>query len=204
MNNLYKIIITLAIVIFTGCGNNSDTDTALVDEESEVLLLSAVKLSDMRVRVYDSSYEVTNAMYLDLNKSLYAMDRMTQSITSTLDVNLKLLNEVAKPFEIFASYSTMFSVDNNYTATSPAFVITEPLTLNYFLVSSENRFFNEGMTVKTLFTDSTTLGSAWVRAISDANSSKDLYLGLQELDSNGNVNKISNSFKITAAKLSSL
>jgi hypothetical protein len=206
--NIFKYTTTLAFALFfISCqGNNSTKET--VSEANTVdateVKKAALDIDNLTVKVDQNTFETTTKMYNDLNKSLVAFEQINQSIANRMNEEMKLLTVLAKPFAFADNYSNLFSLNENYTATTPAFTINETLTNKYFLVSSTSKFFLEGRTIKTYFDDDTTLGTAWTRMISNADTSKDLYITIIELDSSNILNQVSNAFVIKKATLETL
>lgn len=176
----------------------AETDSKSNDE---AVLSAALKIDNLVVKVHDNTFKTTSNFYTSTNKMLNDFTRMSESVTDRMNTEMNLLTTLAKPFKIDSNYSSIFSVIDDYTATKPAFVISKTLTNNYFLVSSDSKFYLQNKTIKTLFKDTNTLATAWSRAIINADKTKDLYLCLLELDSNGKVTQVTNSFLIKNATL---
>jgi len=207
MSHISKGLLSLtSLLLLIGCqGNNtsSTSQTLTVDENEETITRAAANVDDLTIQVHDNTFATTSSMYESVDSMSEDFTRMSESVTERMTQEMKLLNTLAKPFSIDENYSAYFAVDNNYTATTPAFVILQTLPSQYFLVSSPTKFYTDGSTVKTLFNDATTLTNAWSRAITSADKNKDLFLSLLELDANATVKKITNSFLIKSATLQS-
>lgn len=204
---IFKNIIFLAfMILLSACSDSipSDTNTTINENlvDASIINNSAMNINDLTVNVHKNSFDITSKMFNDYNKTLVSLDKMNESFVNTLDKSLKLLNALAQPFKVADDYSSIFSVDNNYTAVSPAFVINATLTNKYFLLSSTTKFFLEGKTIKTYFNDPTSLANAWARVISSADVNKDLFLTLVEIDGSNISRQVSNAFIIEKEVLS--
>jgi len=205
--DIKSVLLVFLLVFFSAC-QSSDSESATdsdVDNVSttndDTILRAAVNIDNEVVKVHDNTFKTTSDYYTSTGRMLSDFTRMSQSVTDRMSAEMELLNKLAQPFGIASDYTSFFSVNNKYTATTPAFVINKALTNNYFLVSSESKFYLQGKTIKTFFRDPTSLAKAWSRAIINANKTKDLYLCLLEIDSNGKVTQVTNSFLIKSATL---
>jgi len=206
--------VTDAKTIMTGVNDDINTlNSALNDffitlfvpiPIEDTIIEYALNVDNLTIQVHENTFYTTSKMYTELNKTLVAFDKMNESIIDTMDNNMKLVNTLARVFKISDSYSSIFAITSDYTATKPAFIIKQTLTKKYFLVSSESRFFVDSKTIKTYFFDSASLTNAWTRAISTSNKTKNLYLSLLEIDNNGNITKVTNSFLIKSVNLQTL
>ncbi|MBL1244190.1 MAG: hypothetical protein COA39_007360 [Sulfurimonas sp.] len=196
-----QFFIVIIFLLFTACGNNSNNDTNSTGTNDETLTRAAIKINDLTVKVHDTTFETTSGLYTKTDQLLSDFTRINQSVTDRMNAEMQLLTILAKPFEIKSNYTNSFSENNNFNATVPPFTINTPLTNNYFLVSSTSKFYLQGRTIKTFFIDSASLTVAWSKAIENANKNKDLYLSLLEIDTNGKVTQVTNSFLLNSETL---
>ena len=225
--NIKSSILIISLFVFSACETDKSTTKVIATQKDETskentssslkkednntenglktndkaVLSAAVKIDNLVVKVHDNTFKTTSNFYTSTNKMLNDFTSMSDSVTDRMNAEMNLLTTLAKPFKIDSNYSSIFSVIDDYTATKPAFVISKTLTNNYFLVSSDSKFYLQNRTIKTLFKDTNTLSTAWSRAIINADKTKDLYLCLLELDSNGKVTQVTNSFLIKNATL---
>lgn len=205
MHKITIFFLFVIILVLGGCSNNdSNASTTSTEIDAEVIKISAIKINNLTLKVHENTFNTTTKMYNDINRTLIAFDRMSESILNTMDNGLKLINAYAQPFTIADSYSGIFTLNADYTATSPVFAMNISASGKYFLLSSETQLYNEKKTIKTYFTDGSSLTNAWVRSISMANQSKDLFLSLIEISTDGTSKKITNSFLIKSADLQAL
>jgi len=199
---LLKTIFFLSfILLFTACGTNSSQNTKVTLVDATVVKQAVVNIDNLTVKVHKNTFDVTSKMYSDLNHTLNSYVKMDEAVTNTMDKQMNLLNALAQPFKFADSFKDIFTTNNNYTATTPAFVIKKALTNKYFLVSSDTKFFIKGQTIRTYFTDSTTLANAWKRVINNADKSKDLYLTLVEIDTSNTIHQVATIFVVKKEKL---
>jgi len=208
------IILSSFILLFTACGGGNSTSstqtekskktTAATQIDSQVIKKASMSINNLTVGIHKNTFDVTNKMYTHLNNMLHSYTNVNKVVTDTMDEQMKLLKLLAQPFKIADGFKDRFDVTDNYTATTPAFVIKKQLTSKYFLVSSNTKFFIEGKTIKTYFNDSTTLTNGWKRVIKNADKSKDLYLTLVEIDNSNIMNQVATVFTIKKDKLNSL
>ena len=199
--SIHTILLIGNIVLFSACGsNNSDTTSVETppianSTNEETILNAAVKIDDLNIKVHTTTFDLTNKYYADFTK-------ISQAHADRMNAEMQLLNTLAKPFDIAATYTSYFSKNSDYNATTPAIIINKTLTNNYFLLSSSSHFYTEGQTVKTVFKDAESLSSAWSRAIANADKTKNLYLSLVEIDSDAKVTNVTNSLLIKSETLS--
>jgi hypothetical protein len=220
--NIKSILFSLIVFTFSACGGGSSDKTTssstqtvintneesnetqtVIDTNEETILQAALQIDNLDVQVHNNTFATTSKMYTQVGSMLSDYARMNESVTERMNAEMKLLNTLSKAFAIDSAYSSIFGSTSDYTATTPAFVIKQALSKNYFLVSSQSKFYLEGKTVKTLFKDANSLSTAWVRAIQSADITKDLYLSLLELDSNGLTKRVTNSFIVKSETLKS-
>jgi len=199
--SIYTILLVGNMVFFCACGGGGDSTSSTTattnDNTNEVTILSsAARIDNLTVGVHKNTFDTTSKYYTNFSK-------LSQAHSDRMDAEMKLLNTLAKPFDVAPAYETYFSKNSNYNATVPAIVINKALTNNYFLVSSSTHFYLEGKTIKTFFKDAAGLSKAWSRAISSADKTKDLYLSLVEVDLNARVTNVTNSLLIKSATLKS-
>ncbi len=207
MSKIIILYILSISIFFSGCSKDDNSDTTSANEisvDAEIVKVSAMKINDLTLKVDQNTYDTTSKMYKDINKTLQAFDKMSQSVLNTLDNGMKLANTLAQPFKISDDYTTLFALENNYTATTPAFTMSLSANKTYFLLSSQTKFYVENKTIKTYFKDASTLSGGWTRAISMADKNKDLYLKIVEIFSDGTSKKVTNSFLIKSTELQAL
>jgi len=181
--------------------DGSTTTSTVTTTNDDTLLRASAKIDDLVIKVHDNTFQTEDELYKELNQMLLDYTRMKESVTDRMTSEMQLLNTLAKPFAIADSYSSYFSLNSNYNATTPAFIINKTLTSNYFLLSSDTQFYLQGKSIKTYFKDTSTLANAWQRAITNADVNKDLYLTLLALSADGKVTRVTNSFIVKSATL---
>ncbi len=202
--SIYTILLLSNIVLFSACGSSDDTPVAITTTQTDedTILRAVVKIDDLTINVHTNTFTNTDKYYKVIDSLTSDYAKMSQAHTERMNAEMQLLNTLAQAFDIAPAYTTYFSKNSNYNATTPAIIINKILTNNYFLVSSPSHFYVEGKTIKTYFKDASSLSNAWSRAISNADKTKDLYLSVIGLDSNSKVTNVTNSLVIKSATLS--
>ena len=188
----------------TQSNTKKEEETTSNDETNsndDAVARAAAKIDNLVIKVHDNSFQTKSKLYTALDSMLLDSTKIKESYTERMVEEMKLLNTLAKPFAIADAYSTYFTLNNNFNATTPAFIIEKALTNSYFLLSSESKFYLQGKTIKTYFKESATLATAWQRAITNADKEKNLYLALVEIDNEGKVTQVTNSLLIKSSTL---
>lgn len=230
MNNIIKHSILISMLIFVGCGSEKTKTTPEVDETSQDLVSDnstpdentndtkqiqekdstqtvicetnpSVNLVKNRVDVEQHTINISNKILNDMNNTLNNFENMNNAVFNTLESATKLITIIADDFEILEDESNNFSVIDNFSYTIPVFIINRPLTKQYILVSSPNRFFPDSNNIKTLFKDTKTLLTAWQRALNEADKTKNLYLTILVLNDDKSITNLTNGLLIKSADL---
>lgn len=219
MYKMKELVLIALLGTFAGCGgssgdsSSSDTNTtatttssssnsSLVDAES--IKKAVIELDKLTLDVHKNSFDITTKLLNADDSMLHSVAIINESVGNRLDLSMKLVDSLAKPFGITEGYKSLFTVASSYSSTLPAFNMTGSLTKNYFLLSSETPFFLEKKTVKGYFKDTSSLSDVWVKALVDANKSKNLYFSIVEIDANNITHKVSNALLIKSADLKNL
>jgi hypothetical protein len=135
-------------------------------------------------------------------QSAASFDKVNSDILNTADLSMKLITELTKPFTFYNPDASPFSLNTDFHLGLPAFSIKpSALTKKYILVSSPSRLFPEDQSMKTLFSGPITLAKAWDRAISNADSSKNLYVTILEIDTNATLTNLTNGLLVKSSQL---
>ena len=200
MYKLKELIFITLLVIFSGCGGSGGSSTSssnLVD--AEPIVKAVAHMDKLNIDVQKNTYDTTTELLTDVNSMLHSVVDIDDNVTHTMVLNMKLLNALAQPVGITQNYKSLFAIADTYNSTTPAFRIIGTLTKNYFLLSCETPFFIEQKTVKSYFNNSDTLSKAWIKAISTADKSKNLYLSIVEIDEENITHKVSNALLIKSS-----
>ena len=177
-----------ASLLLVGCGSSKSEKKTYVCDLNDSLTLKSSAL-----KVSQNTLELSSKILMDMNATLEKINRMNEAIYETMDVSAQTLEKVAKPFSISDEGAKIFTI-NSFT---PSYIaIKQPLTKKYILVSSANRFFPDGQSVKTLFSDGTTLSNALQKAFNESDSSKNLYLTILQIESNQTLTNLTNGLLI--------
>ena len=203
---LYTAFLLSSLAIFlVACGGSSssqqtDSDT-LQEIDTEVLKISTLKIDDLEVQVHAGTYKYVTSTLSSFNTMSQKMTDILDANTKTLDESLKLLETLAKAFEIDSNYSSTFATQVGYNATVPAFTIPGILSDKYLIVSSSNKFYTDGTTIKKYFFDTSSLIAGWTQIISASDKNKDLYIRILKLNNDNTLDRITNSFIIKSSEL---
>ena len=207
MYKIKELVLISLLVIFTGCGGSGDnttsssTSSSLVD--AEPIKKAVIQVDKLTIDVQKETFDTTTKLLGDVSRMMGSFDKMNGQIIDTIDLSMKLANTLAQPVGITDNYKTFFAIASDYNSTSPAFNVAG-LTKNYFLLSSVTPFFLEKKTVKSYFTNSSSLADAWVKALAVADKSKNLYFSIVEIDTENVTHKVSNALLIKSADLQNL
>lgn len=223
MYKMKELVLIALLGTFAGCGGSSDnssssdnnstatttttsssssSNSSLVD--AEPIKKAIIQVDKLTVDVHKNSFDITTKLLNDVGSMLHSVAIINESVGNRLNLSMKLANTLAKPVGITETYKSLFSIKSDYNSSVPAFNITATLTNNYFLLSSETPFFLEKKTVKGYFKDASSLSDVWVKALADANKSKNLYFSIVEIDKNNITHKVSNALLIKSADLKNL
>ncbi len=200
MYKMKELVLIALLGTFAGCGGSSD-NSHLVD--AEPIKKAVIQVDKLTVDVHKNSFDITTKLLNDVGSMLHSVAIINESVGNRLDLSMKLANTLAKPVGITETYKSLFGIAKDYNSTSPAFTVGT-LTNNYFLLSSVTPFFLEKKTVKGYFKDESSLSDVWVKALADANKSKNLYFSIVEIDKNNITHKVSNALLIKSADLQKL
>jgi len=218
MKQIY-IFALLSMLTFNGCGGGSSTDqtaneldnniksttpNSSENEYDRVITLSAVKIDNLTIKIHENGMKSISDMLDSLNSELYSFVDMTDSVTQTMVSAMKYADALAQPFSLTEKYKNYFDIDMSYTAVKSAFILKEPSTKKFILLSSDSSLFLEGHTLKSYFFDASSLSNAWTKSISFANKDKNLYFTIHEIDKNGTAHNVCNSFFIKSVDLKEL
>ncbi len=218
MKQIY-IFALLSIFTFSGCGGGSSTEqtadksdnntestmpNSSENEYDRAITLSAAKIDNLTIKVHENGMKSTSDMLDSLNSELHSFVDMTDSVTQTMVSAMKYADALAQPFSFTEEYKNYFDIDMGYTALRSAFTLKEPSAKKFILLSSDSSLFLEGHTIKSYFFDTSSLSDAWIKSISLANKDKNLYFTIHEIDENGTVHSVCNSFLIKSVDLKEL
>lgn len=193
MKKFVPASLILLSILLAGCNANkkSEEAPAAVCDINNSLALKATAL-----KVSQNSLELSTKIINDMNKTLDKIDRMNQAVFDTMKLSSDTLEKIAEQFKMSDEGSQLFYVQDS----PPAFMIKQPLVKKYILVSSPNRFFPDASSVKTLFTDSSTLSSATQRALTQADPNKNLYMTIVQVESNGTLTNLTNGLLVKSSQ----
>lgn len=193
MKKFVPASLILLSILLAGCNANkkSEEAPAAVCDINNSLALKATAL-----KVSQNSLELSTKIINDMNKTLDKIDRMNQAVFDTMKLSSDTLEKIAEQFKMSDEGSKLFYVQDS----PPAFMIKQPLVKKYILVSSPNRFFPDASSVKTLFTDSSTLSSATQRALTQADPNKNLYMTIVQVESNGTLTNLTNGLLVKSSQ----
>jgi len=188
----FAILLTLFI---NGCGSSSQTETtpAITSCDTNAsAILNAAALSVMR-----NSIETSTKIITDMNATLTKIDAMNERVLQTMELSAATAAKLANDFNMSAEGATLFEVNNSI----PGFAIKVPLSKNYILASSPNRFFPDSQTLKTLFNDPSSLTNALNRALNAADKKSNLYMTILQVETNGTITNLTNGLFISKSLL---
>jgi len=180
--------------------NNAIQATTLESSENEydkAITLAAAKIDNMTVQVNENGMKSTSDMLDSLNSELHSFVDMTESATQTMISAMNYANALSQPFSFADEYKNYFDIDMDYSSVKSAFILKKvESTKKYLLLSSDSSLFLQGHTLKSYFFDMSSLTVAWTKAISLANKDKNLYFTIHEIDKDGTLHSVCNSFSI--------
>lgn len=196
LKNGIRLFFCLSLLTaFSGYSDTKkDTITYLCDKQN------TLAVNDLTLKTHTNSFTTTTKLLQDMNATLHSFDKINSDVINTLDLSMKVLNELAKPFAFYDT-NAPFTLIEDFNLSLPAFTITEPLSKDYLLVSSPSRLFPDSDSVKTLFSNAVELTSAWNRAFSSADSSKDLYITILQIEENATLTNLTNGLLIKSSQL---
>ena len=177
---------------------NKTTTVTLTPCESNIIATLDKSAVDVMQNNTDTTTHIVNNMYAmldNMNEMLEDMDTMNQRVLETTELSAKTFATIADSFNISSDGSKLFEVKDG------KFSIKTPLSKDYILASSANRFFPDSQTLKTLFNDSASLAKAYTRAIETANKSNNLYMTILQVESNGTITNLTNGLLIPKSSL---
>lgn len=197
MTNAFKcsafaILLTLFV---DGCDNSNKTETtpALTSCDTN----AAATLNAATLSVMQNSIETSTKILNDMNATLTKIDAMNERVLQTLELSATTAAKLAGDFNMSAEGATLFEVNNSI----PGFAIKVPLSKNYILASSPNRFFPDSQTLKTLFYDPSSLTNALNRALKAADKNSNLYMTILQVETNGTITNLTNGLFISKSLL---
>ncbi len=198
---MIKLLLIIAVIVaFSGCKENTKKTTPHLLCSSDDI----VQISQMTLNVQDNSLIATTDILNDVNRTLLSLQKMTDDINRTTTQTTNMIEKFAalgSPFHFISNTSIPFTLAAVPNATTPPFLIKEPLLHNYILLSSTSRLFPEGASVKTLFSDSITLANAWLRAVNSKPEGKNLYVTILQVEENATVTNLTNGLLIQNSQL---
>jgi len=187
-SSAFAIICSFIIV---GCGNNSDKQEP-VSTVTSCDTNAATTLNAATLNVLQNSIETSTKILQDMNATLGKIDVMNERVLHTMELSATTVAKLAEKFQMSDEGAQLFEVSNSI----PGFAIKVPLSKNYILASSANRFFPERQTLKTLFNDPASLTNALNRALNAADKNSSLYMTILQVESNGTVTNLTNGLLI--------
>ena len=188
----FAILLTLFV---SGCGNsnNKETTPAITSCDTN----ASATLNAAALAVMQNSIETSTKILNDMNATLAKIDAMNERVLQTMELSAVTAAKLADDFNMSAEGATLFEVNNSI----PGFAIKVPLSKNYILASSPNRFFPDSQTLKTLFSDPTSLTNALSRALNAADKESNLYMTILQVETNGTITNLTNGLFISKSLL---
>lgn len=193
------LLICSVTTLFVGCGGgggSETTDTNTTADYTDFVLTKALNIDTMQIDTATNTTQSIGDSLASMDRMLLSMTDILQSNTETLTDGMNLLEMMAREFAIDSNYSDTFSYNPDYTDTIPPISVTKILDEDYFLLLSTNRFYTEGTTIKKFFNSAVGLGSAWNESMQVADPTKDLYMKIIRVGSDGSTYNVTNSLWI--------
>lgn len=192
MKNL-KLHILLLTALITGCSGSSNNTADETVSDEEIIPIS-IALQASRLKSHEGFNQLNSALINDSYRMLTDVENMLKSLTDSKDVLIDSIASLLKPFALTTGEA--ISTNQNVSSTTPPFTIgIAGLNSDFLLLSSNSRFFSPKNTIKTRFTNSVELSSAWLRAVEYSDQTC-VYIALQSVDTNGNVSSASNTLVV--------
>ncbi len=201
---LVKISALALTFILAGCSNSpEDKSNSSVDVFSFIDF--GLTLQDSLLITYKNDLNITAELGDNARSIGESVESMGESIETSRVLVVEFIDLLIKDQTFNADYSSIFSTNPNYKTTTTSYFTMNSFDdkKSYMLVSSSTRLFVPGTTIKTLFTDNSSLNSAWQRSV-DNHQSGNMYLNIYEIEEDGTVQRAGNPAIIPAATVTDL
>jgi len=198
-----KLLLLGLLFIFSGCSNSPE------DEPSSQLRVYTfidfgLTLQDTLIHAYQSDIGLTTDLIQETYRMMDSFEQIADRVTTSNALSVEFINMLTKEQTFNEGYNTLFTVNSTYEVSTSYFtMISFDVNKNYMLVSSSTRLFVPETTVKTLFSDNSSLNAAWQRSI-DNHQSGNMYLNIYEIEADGTVQRVGNAAVISAAVIVAL
>ncbi len=199
-----KLLALALAFILSGCSNSPD-DEPSSKFDVYTFIDFGLTLQETLLGTYESDLMITGALVEDTYKVMDSVEQMADRVTTSRELSAEFINLLAKGQTFNEDYSSIFSTNSNYETTNTSYFTMNAFDdeKSYMLVSSSTRLFVPGTTIKTLFTDNSSLNSAWQRSL-DNHQSGNMYLNIYEVKADGTVQRAGTPALIPSETVTSL